>query len=419
MPKTKLGPIVLLILSASACGSSGGDPAASSASSDEAVGRSQQTLQCIGTTQITEVVGAYVPCNQLGDFSPSLMNLCTYDNGCMAVDAHTCDIDEDSNGPGFAILTTTVTKSTPCALILLDCTSHPGCTEKPKGVCTNPQGKGFFFNDNTGYYANSIGQYCSFSTWSGWLQANGPTSGAPTCDIPASMTYAGPCTCNETCASRKATCGEVHFCGGSVSCGSCASGQVCTNNNCCSPTTCAAQNKTCGTIADGCGGSQSCGSCASGEVCTNNNCCKPTTCAAQNTTCGTIPDGCGGSLSCGGCASGQTCTSGSCVTCPNACTVGATRCGSSGVETCVAANGQCPTWTTTQVCGVRQACVVPASGAAACQCTSSCSQSSGCLDYYNLATCSVDANGCVYQTARNCYPAICASVYNSCYSYHY
>jgi hypothetical protein len=235
------------------------------------------------------------------------------------------------------------------------------------------------------------------------------------------------CTCNDatccqktTCAAHGATCGTIpDGCGGTLSCGTCGIGQVCNGNACICQTTCAAHGATCGTISDGCGGTLSCGTCASGQVCTNNNCCSPTTCAAQSKTCGTIPDGCGGSLSCGECASGQTCTGGSCVTCPNACPVGATRCGSTGVETCVAANGQCPTWTTTQVCGVRQACVVAASGAAACQCTSSCSQSSGCLDYYNLATCSVDANGCVYQTARNCYPAICASVYNSCYSYHY
>ncbi len=379
MPKTKVGPLVLFVLFAFSCGSSGGDPAASSVLSGEAVGRSQEALtRCTGTTQVTNVAGTAIPCQQLGDFSPSLMNLCTYDNGCMAVDANTCDIDSDSSGPGFAILTTSITTSYPCSLILLNCTSYSGCTAKPTGSPSLPNG--FFFSNGTGYYANSAGHYCSFSSWSGWLQGGGPTSGAPTyATIPATMTYDGPCTCGVTCVNRQATCGTIPVCGGTLSCGSCASNQVCTNNTCCSPTTC----------------------------------------AAQNTTCGTISDGCGGSLSCGGCAAGQACISGSCVTCPaSACTVGVTRCADGVVQTCMAQSGQCPTWTTTQTCGLRQACVVGASGTAACECTSSCG-ASGCLDQYTLASCTTDSFGCAYQTTRNCYPAICASVYNSCYSYGY
>jgi hypothetical protein len=130
MPRTKLGPIALLVLSASACGSSGGDPAASSVSSGEAVGRSQEALQCTGTTQITQVGGTAIPCAQLGDFSPSLMHLCTSDNGCTAVEADRCD------GNGVAFFTYSTTMSYPCSLILLNCTSHLAASKSPKG----PQG---------------------------------------------------------------------------------------------------------------------------------------------------------------------------------------------------------------------------------------------------------------------------------------
>ena len=60
------------------------------------------------------------------------------------------------------------------------------------GECRLPAG--FFFNNGTGYYANSSGHYCGFTSWAQWVGAGGPRSGAPTfVPIPSSMVYDGVC----------------------------------------------------------------------------------------------------------------------------------------------------------------------------------------------------------------------------------
>jgi hypothetical protein len=60
------------------------------------------------------------------------------------------------------------------------------------GECKLPAG--YFFNDGTGYYANSSGHYCAFTSWDQWIAAGGPGVGYPTfVPIPSSMTYDGVC----------------------------------------------------------------------------------------------------------------------------------------------------------------------------------------------------------------------------------
>jgi hypothetical protein len=57
-----------------------------------------------------------------------------------------------------------------------------------------PPASGFFFNNGTGYYANSSGHYCGFTSWAQWIAAGGPSRGAPTfVPIPSSMVYDGEC----------------------------------------------------------------------------------------------------------------------------------------------------------------------------------------------------------------------------------
>jgi len=138
-----------------------------------------------------------------------------------------------------------------------------------------------------------------------------------------------------TCASKKATCGQMpDGCGGVVECGTCPAGQYCGAdgpNRCgstpCEPITC--QPGDCGSISDGCSAVLSCGKCTGANSCggggTPNKCgCTPST-NCYSAECGSVADGCGGAVDCGSCAAGKKCVDNGCcvettgMSCSNQC----------------------------------------------------------------------------------------------------
>ncbi|HLK92187.1 MAG TPA: hypothetical protein VKZ18_20000 [Polyangia bacterium] len=83
--------------------------------------------------------------------------------------------------------------------------------------------------------------------------------------------------------------------------------------------------------------------------------------------------------------------------CQSACASGDTRCGQTGVETCVAVGG-CLTWSTDMACPGRQTCQGTAP-TAACKCPAppgDCTGAGKTCVAGALVTCAVDTNGCVY-----------------------
>jgi hypothetical protein len=86
--------------------------------------------------------------------------------------------------------------------------------------------------------------------------------------------------------------------------------------------------------------------------------------------------------------------------CQNTCAAGDQRCGTNGLETCVAV-GACRTWSSDNPCPGRQTCQGSAPSAA-CTCPAPPGDCTGagktCISG-TLVTCAVDNNGCVYQGA--------------------
>ncbi|HXU61628.1 MAG TPA: hypothetical protein VN962_08010 [Polyangia bacterium] len=103
---------------------------------------------------------------------------------------------------------------------------------------------------------------------------------------------------------------------------------------------------------------------------------------------------------------GAVSTGGAGGSCQPACTVGAARCGTGGLETCVSVGG-CATWGTAVACSGRKLCQ-GSSPAAACVCPSppaGCTGAGSACVAGALVTCVADADGCIVQTTS----AACAS----------
>ncbi len=119
---------------------------------------------------------------------------------------------------------------------------------------------------------------------------------------------------------------------------------------------------------------------------------------------GPPPGGAGGPASggAGGLASGGAgglASGGAGGSCQAACTLGAARCGSAGLETCVSVGG-CPTWGTAVACSGRKTCQGSAPSAA-CVCPAppaGCTGAGTACVGGALVTCAADGDGCVVQS---------------------
>ena len=105
--------------------------------------------------------------------------------------------------------------------------------------------------------------------------------------------------------------------------------------------------------------------------------------------------------------------------CTNECMQGLTRClgadGGSGaeVQSCEVQGSGCTAWVTSATCGDHQTCAVGDAGAS-CTCVATLCTASGtqCQDAQTIATCSIDAQGCLYvaSTAACATPESCAGM---------
>jgi hypothetical protein len=284
-------------------------------------------------------------------------------------------------------------------------------------------------------------------------QANGCTQWvtAATCGTNQTCTVTGPagatasCTCNSTqcaeagtvCQNAKtlATCAKdangcfyvaaTSPCATPTSCSGMAPGAACSgtcSDSCtqgqtaCSPgglETCALGSNGCWTYAApvACGAHQSCTGTAGAAICTCNNvpgCIAPgASCATVTSlvTCSTDAQNCvyqSASSACSNCVGGDCCT--------DQCT--GSSCVAGGLATCVVGGDGCKAYSAAVACGVHQTCT-GAAGIAACTCNTDpiCDAvGTACADSMTLATCSMDARNCVYESATSqCVNGACSA----------
>ena len=165
-----------------------------------------------------------------------------------------------------------------------------------------------------------------------------------------------------------------------------------------------------------CGARQTCGGTAGTATCSCNT--DPTcsavgmTCASPTSlaTCAKDPQGCFYVAMSTTCSNGA-CSAGAC--CTNTCTPGEKTCMPGGLATCVQGANGCWAYGAAAACGSRQTCT-GAAGAGACTCNTDpvCGNSTGniCPTTSTTATCSVDGQNCIYESASStCTNQTCVS----------
>jgi hypothetical protein len=256
--------------------------------------------------------------------------------------------------------------------------------------------------------------------------ATGQDAGAPSCSCTASpCTEVGPvCQDAQTVAvcakdadgclyvASSTSCTAPMSCSGAAAAAQCA--LTCTDSCKQGQTTCVAGGiETCTLGANGCwaygpaaacGPHQSCAGAAGAAACECNAdpVCKAagTSCANTTTlvTCATDAQGCAyeaASSTCTSCSAGACCTS--------SCVQGQTICVGGSLASCTLQSDGCWAYGTATPCATHQTCT-GAAGAAACNCSvDPVCMTSGmtCADTMTLATCSVDAQKCIYESATS------------------
>ena len=206
------------------------------------------------------------------------------------------------------------------------------------------------------------------------------------------------------------------YCSGAGVCGACVG--VC--QGACTPgtTTCSTGGpQTCGTNGawgqpTACGAHQTCtgGGAAGPATCT---CAVDPTCTAAGlacenvttlATCGQDSQGCWYPSSTSPCANGACFgTPPNAQCCTNACTLGATKCGGAGLQTCVAQGNGCTAYNAGTACGAHQSCTT-SGGTSSCTCTADplcTSTANECSGSTTYVTCTQDTQGCYYQSGTN------------------
>lgn len=240
--------------------------------------------------------------------------------------------------------------------------------------------------------------------------------------------------CRDACTAGAAMCnanGQRQTCQMDASLGcttwtttSCAAGSTCSNGACqtCA-NTCTAGALRCNASGNaeqcvangqGCTSWTTVETCAYGETCSGGMCNSCQGCSIGASRCtGTGVETCDWNVlsGCtqwkpGTCASGSTCQNGSCTSCNSTCTAGAQRCAGNTVETCVADTSGCTRWQAGQTCG--NFC----SGGACGTCGTSCTPGqTRCQGTGGVETCFIDQNSCpAWGPAQQCAPnSVCAA----------
>jgi hypothetical protein len=236
------------------------------------------------------------------------------------------------------------------------------------------------------------------------------------CFYPASTS---PCTTPMSCSGAAPTAGCALSCTNSCTQGqtSCVAGGLATctlgSNGCwayAAPVACGSR-QTC----TGAAGAAAC-TCNADPVCTT----AAPTCASSTSlaTCSTDAQGCVYASAVSTCTS---CVAGVC--CTSSCAQGQTMCVGSELATCTLVSNGCWGYGTPAACvGAHQSCS-GAAGVATCACTASpyCTMgptggpSASCVDNMTLALCSIDGQGCPYETGTQgctngaCYSGSCCT----------
>lgn len=278
-------------------------------------------------------------------------------------------------------------------------------------------------------------------------QAAGPTRWATTatCGVHQTCTATGPdagptasCACNSSpCTQVGAVCQDAQTlatcakdtdgcfyaasilpCITPMSCSGMSPGAACSlacSNSCISgQTTCMSGSlATCTLGSNGCwsfgapvpcGTRQSCTGAAGAAACTCNTdpVCSAAggVCASATTlaTCSTDAQGCvfeSATSTCSNCSAGDCCT--------NSCVQGQASCVSGGLSTCTLGSDGCWAYGTAVACGTHESCNA-ATGKAACTCNTDpvcAAVGATCANATTLATCSADAQNCIYESATS------------------